>query len=115
MWRRTRGGATLPRKTSSARPDSLEDNRSNFALRDTFVRVSPAFRRGYLTAGVNLGYLDPSIGSGTDKTMPSTDEIFEPAEVPGLETQPAFGVIEPFVEFATLDRASRIGLVAAIG
>ena len=86
-------------------PDSLEDNRSNFALRDTFVRVSPAVRRGYLTAGVNLGYLDPSIGSGTDKSMPSTDEIFEPAEVPGLDTQPAFGVIEPFVEFATLDRA----------
>ena len=36
-------------------PDSLEDNRSNFALRDTFVRVTPAVRRGYLTAGVNLG------------------------------------------------------------
>ena len=86
-------------------PASLEDDRSNFALRDTFVRVSPAVRRGYLTAGVNLGYLDPSIGSGTDDSLPSTDEIFEPAEVPGLEVQPAFGVIEPFVEFATLDRA----------
>ncbi len=36
-------------------PDSLEDNRSNFALQDTFVRVTPAVRRGYLTAGVNLG------------------------------------------------------------
>ena len=86
-------------------PDSLEDNRSNFALRDTFVRVTPAVRRGYLTAGVNLGYLDPSIGSGTDTSMPSTDEIFGPEEVPGLDAQPAFGVIEPFVEFATLDRA----------
>ena len=86
-------------------PASLEDDRSNFALRDTFVRVTPAVRRGYLTAGVNLGYLDPSIGSGTDDSIPSTDEIFGPAEVPGLEIQPAFGVIEPFVEFATLDRA----------
>ena len=47
-------------------PDSLEDDRSNFAQRETFVRVTPAVRRGYLTAGVNLGYLDPSIGSGTD-------------------------------------------------
>ena len=37
--------------------------------------------------------------------MPSTDEIFGPEEVPGLDAQPAFGVIEPFVEFATLDRA----------
>ena len=86
-------------------PDSLEDARSNFALRDTFVRITPGVRRGYLTAGVNLGYLDPSIGSGTDTRMPSTDEIFGPDEVPGLNAQPAFGVIEPFVEFATLDRA----------
>ena len=66
-------------------PDSSEDARSNFALRDTFVRVTPAVRRGYLTAGVNLGYLDPSIGSGTDTRMPSTDEIFGPADVPGLD------------------------------
>ena len=43
--------------------------------------------------------------SRTDSSLPSTDEIFEPSEVPGLDTQPAFGVIEPFVEFATLDRA----------
>ena len=86
-------------------PGSLEDDRSNFGQQETFVRVTPAVRRGYLTAGVNLGYLDPSIGSGTDKTMPSTDEIFGPEEVPGLDAQPAFGVIEPFVEFATLDRA----------
>jgi Omp85 superfamily domain len=86
-------------------PDSLEDNRSNFAQQDTFVRVTPAVRRGYLTAGVNLGYLDPSIGSGTDRNLPSTDEIFGPAEVPGLDSQPSFGVIEPFVEFATFDRA----------
>jgi hypothetical protein len=86
-------------------PDSLEDARSNFALRETFVRVTPGVRQGYLTAGVNLGYLDPSIGSGTDTGMPSTDEIFGPEDVPGLDAQPAFGVIEPFVEFATLDRA----------
>ena len=86
-------------------PGSLEDDQSNFAQRETFVRVTPAVRRGYLTAGVNLGYLDPSIGSGTDPSMPSTDEIFRPAEVPGLDAQPSFGVIEPFVEFATLDRA----------
>lgn len=86
-------------------PGSLEDNRSNFAQRETFVRVTPAVRRGYLTAGVNLGYLNPSISSGTDTSMPSTDEIFGPAEVPGLDAQPAFGVIEPFVEFATFDRA----------
>ena len=86
-------------------PVSREDDRSNYALRDTFVRVSPAVRRGYLTGGVNLGYLDPSIGSGTDDSLPSTEELFQPAEAPGLNVQPAFGVIEPFLEFATIDPA----------
>ena len=86
-------------------PDSLEANRSNFAQRDTFVRVTPAVRRGHLTAGVTLGYLDPSIRSGTDTDVPSTDAIFSSAEVPGLSSQPSFGVMAPFVEFATLDRA----------
>ena len=86
-------------------PGSLEADRSNFALRDTFVRVTPAVRRGHLTAGLNLGFLDPSIGSGTDQRRPSTDDIFGRRLVPGLEAQPTFGVIEPFVEFATVDRA----------
>jgi hypothetical protein len=85
-------------------PDSREDTRSNFALRDTFGRVTGGMRKGHFTAGVNVGYLDPSVGSGTDTAMPSTDAIFQPADVPGLDAQPAFAVIEPFVEFATIDR-----------
>jgi hypothetical protein len=86
-------------------PDSLEADRSNYAQRDTLVRATPAIRYGYLITGVNLGYFNPSIGSGTDENLPSTDEVFAPDEIPGLEVQPAFGVVEPFVEFATLDRA----------
>jgi hypothetical protein len=85
-------------------PDSREDARSNFALRDTFARLTGGVRKGHLTAGVHVGYLDPSIGSGTDTRMPSTDAIFTPAQAPGLDAQPAFGVIEPFIEFATIDR-----------
>jgi hypothetical protein len=85
-------------------PDSSEGARSNFALRETFARLTGGVRRGHLTAGVNVGYLDPSIGSGTDSGIPSTDAIFTPEQVPGLDVQPAFGVIEPFVELATLDR-----------
>jgi hypothetical protein len=86
-------------------PDSAETARSNFALRDTLVRATGGVRRGYFLAGVGVGYLSPSIGAGTDERMPSTTEIFTPVEVPGLALQPAFGVVEPFVEFATLDRA----------
>jgi Omp85 superfamily domain len=85
-------------------PDSSEDARSNFALRDTFGRVTGAVRTGHLTAGMNIGYLDPSVGSGTDTSMPSTDAVFAPENVPGLDVQPSFAVVEPFVEFATIDR-----------
>ena len=85
-------------------PDSSEAARSNFALRDTFGRVTGGVRKGHFTAGVNVGYLDPSVGSGTDTRMPSTDVIFQPEDVPGLDAQPAFGIVEPFVEFATIDR-----------
>ena len=81
-------------------PASLPENRSNFALRDTYVGGTGGFRAGDLTAGLSAGYLDPSVGSGTDTLMPSTDEIFAPADVPGLSAQPAFTVIEPFAEFS---------------
>ena len=85
-------------------PDSSEDTRTNFALRDTFGRVTGGVRKGHLTVGVNVGYLDPSVGSGTDTSMPSTDDLFDPAGVPGLDVQPSFAVVEPFLEFATIDR-----------
>jgi hypothetical protein len=86
-------------------PDSVEAGRTDFALRDTFARITAGVRRGHLTAGVSAGYLDPSIGAGTDESVPSTAELYGPAEAPGLLFQPAFSVIEPFVELATLDRA----------
>jgi hypothetical protein len=84
-------------------PDTAPESRTNFALRDTFLRVSGGLRTGGMVAGVRAGYLDPRIGSGTDRRMPSTDEFFAPIDVPGLAEQPAFVVLEPFVEFATTD------------
>ena len=91
-------------------PDSDEGSRSNYAVRDSFARVTGGFRRHKVRAGVSLGYLDPSIGRGTDSRMPSTAEIFAPSDVPGLAVQPAFSVIEPFIEVETSDhRAQRAG------
>lgn len=84
-------------------PQSLREARTNFALRDTLARVSGGLRAGGLTAGLHAGYLDPRIGRGTDKRMPSTDAYFSPPEVPGLSEQPAFALFEPFVEFTTAD------------
>ena len=84
-------------------PGSVAENRTNFALRDTLGRVAGGFRAGGFRGGVQGGYLDPSVGSGTDDRMPSTDEVFSPQQVPGLDRQPAFTILEPFVEFVNAD------------
>jgi hypothetical protein len=84
-------------------PDSVAENRTNFALRDTLGRVGGGFRAAGFSVGVRGGYLDPSIGSGTDTRMPSTDDVFSSLQVPGLDRQPAFTIIEPFLEFVNAD------------
>ena len=84
-------------------PESVAENRTNFALRDTLGRVAGGFRAGGFRVGVRGGYLDPSVGSGTDNRMPSTDEVFSPLQVPGLDRQPAFTIVEPFLDFVNAD------------
>lgn len=86
-------------------PDSLDEQRTNFALRDTLVRGTGGLRAddGDFAAGASVGWLDPSIGPGKDTRMPSTDEVFDPADIPGFVAQPAFILIEPFVEYTYTD------------
>jgi hypothetical protein len=84
-------------------PRSVQEQRTNFALRDTLVRASGGVRARGLTAGVRAGYLQPSIGRGTDTRAPSTDDVFAPDAIPGFLEQPAFGLVEPFVEYGTAD------------
>ena len=84
-------------------PESRVDERSNFALRDTLLRAAIGARKGRFSAGVAGGYLDPSIGAGTDKRMPSTEDVFRFRGVPGLDQQSALTLVEPFVEFSTAD------------
>ncbi len=86
-------------------PDSLKTDRSDYAIRDTLTRVTGGVRRRrYFSAGLGVGYLDPSVGPGTDTRMPSSTAIFSPTDVPGLAALPAFVVVEPFVEVTTIDR-----------
>lgn len=84
-------------------PRSERNARSDYALRDKLGRVSAGVRKGRFLAAVGTGYLDPSVGEGTDPRMPSTATIFTSDEAPGLEAQPAFAFVEPFVEFSTAD------------
>ncbi|MCZ6752976.1 MAG: hypothetical protein O7E51_14260, partial [Acidobacteria bacterium] len=72
-------------------PDSQRDSRSNFRLEDmefngTFgVRPIP-----HLNIGTSLAYLIMNVGPGTDSRFISSDEIFTPAETPGIERQANF-------------------------
>jgi hypothetical protein len=86
-------------------PDSQLSNRSNFALRDTLGRVTGGYERGNLQTGIGLGYLDVSIGTGTDARFPSSTEIFAIDEMPGVNERVGFVVIEPFVQYASVDPA----------
>jgi hypothetical protein len=84
-------------------PGSAESARSNYALRDSFVQVAGGLRLDRFTAGLGVGYLNPSVGAGRDDGMPSTTEVFPPGQVPGLAVQPSFLVLEPFVEWTTVE------------
>jgi hypothetical protein len=86
-------------------PDSQADQRSNYAQRDSFGEITAGLEKGLLDAGVGVGYLEVSIGEGTDTRMPSSTAIFSPEDMPGVADRPRFVVIQPFLEFATVDRA----------
>jgi hypothetical protein len=86
-------------------PDSRLSNRSDFALRDTLGRITGGYDRGRLQAGIGLGYLDTSIGTGTDARMPASTEIFSIDAMPGVSDRVGLVLIEPFVEYASIDPA----------
>lgn len=87
-------------------PDSSKDDRSDYAVRDTFARVTGGYRIGRKVAfGVNVGYLDPETGAGTDPLFPDSTDLFATGTVPGLgEPLPTFALLEPYVEITTVDR-----------
>lgn len=71
--------------------NSNEDNRSNYLLRNTEAGAEAQWTIARLvdvTGGVS--YLKPRIGSGTDSRFPTTEEIFDPATIPGYGEQPDF-------------------------
>jgi outer membrane protein assembly factor BamA len=58
----------------------------------------------WLRVGTTLGYLSPSIGRGSDKKHPSTEELFTDAEAPGLLVQPNFLHTTIFADIDYLDQ-----------
>lgn len=71
--------------------NSSRDARTNYALESTDVNVMGIFHaRPWLRVGTELGYLNPSLGPGTDKKFPRTEDVFSDIEAPGLGAQPSF-------------------------
>jgi hypothetical protein len=80
-------------------PDSLESMRTDYRFRASdFIVRAQLKPRSWLRTGVNLGYLHPSIGPGTDRDFPSLEQLFEATSVPGLLSQPDFIHAQLFVD-----------------
>jgi hypothetical protein len=70
--------------------DSLKADRTNYLLDATESGGSVRWRPFLLDLSAGGSYINPRIGHGTDKRFPSTEELFNPATVPGLGTQTNF-------------------------
>jgi len=72
-------------------PDSQEADRSTFSLRDTTAEGIAGYRFWpRLTLSGRFGYYWVDTGPGEDDELPQVTDVFAPAAVPGIATQPDF-------------------------
>lgn len=85
--------------------DSLADNRVSFKVDYTNFEGRAIVRPlHWLEAGTRFGWLDGTIGRGTDGRFPSIEETFTDATAPGLAEQPAYSYFEFFSAVDTRDQ-----------
>lgn len=78
--------------------DSLEENRTNYLYEVGRIGGVVGWNApGWLSIGTGAAWLQPNVGPGTDDRFPSTDEVFDPHEVPGLDRQPNYFAYDTFV------------------
>ena len=72
-------------------PDSKKDSRSDFRLEDTAIDATFGVQpfRG-LKFGTSGGYLFVNVGPGTDRRFVSSEQVFTPAQAPGIDQQADF-------------------------
>jgi surface antigen Omp85-like protein len=71
--------------------DSLEENRTNYLLRSSEANAEVQWKPArLLDIGGGFAYMTPQVGTGTDSRYPTTDQVFNPALIPGYEQQPDF-------------------------
>ncbi|HWP99442.1 MAG TPA: BamA/TamA family outer membrane protein, partial [Vicinamibacterales bacterium] len=85
---------------------SLRADRVSFLLDETAVGGTAGLRLGPVRAGGTVEWLDPQVGRGRDRLIPSIEARFDDAVAPGLAEQPDFLV---YRAFADLDYARPAG------
>jgi hypothetical protein len=72
-------------------PGSQATDQASFRQRDNLFEAVAGYRvLPRLTLSGRLGFHDVALGPGEDKVLPQIDEVFDPATVPGLLSQPGF-------------------------
>jgi len=70
---------------------STQETRTSYDFDSVGVRVRGLVRpKSWARLELAFGYMRPDIGSGTDDSYPSTEELFTDATAPGLLEQPDF-------------------------
>ena len=97
--------------------DSLDEDRSNYLYEVGRVGGVVAWNAPrWFSIGAGAAWLKPNVGEGTDERFPSTDEIFDPDEVPGLDRQPEFYMYSGFaaVDYRNAGQPTNGGFYFAI-
>ena len=92
--------------------DSLKDNRVSYLVDYTDYEGRAIVRPlSWVEAGTRFGFLQGSIGPGTDKRFPTIEELFNDQTAPGLAVQPDYSFAEVFgaVDYRDQDDNARDG------
>jgi len=80
-------------------PDSNRADRSDYAIRTNHVGGRAGVRPVEIVlVGGGVEYLQPRLGSGKNDRLPDVPGVFDPADVPGLETSSDFLRSDAFIE-----------------
>ena len=93
-------------------PDSNPEDRTSYLYEDFAADFRAGYTLGrYFSFGGTFGGLTIHTGTGKRSGVPSTDEVFDPEDVPGLGVDTSFSRVGGFVEFdwRDLDTGPRSG------
>lgn len=85
-------------------PDSEKSSRTDFRYEGTDVHGAAGIEPvNHLSIGASAGYLWVNVGPGTDKRFASTEQVFTPTQVVGLDQQTNFFRHSYFAQYDSRD------------